>query len=311
MGESVVAQNERIRKENPEYSKHELPPFFVIKHSKDETLSVLLETRKATTPGTWFLNIVEYPSQILQDAQYKEYSADSWLGCATHTIFVQRPSTDVERNNKLYPVQLRFAKMAMEMPEGEAIPYFKMTSPSIALASTFSQLTKNCTVAIKERFSFVAQRRPTSQQIPIAPPVPQTVQQPIPIAEPEPRTRNLLNEIQNIATRTQDLWERIRQQERRIEERISAATTTTPTASAISSTKMPQHVVNIQLETLFAKNEVCPITMEPLTKEGACLTPCGHGVGFSAAEHWIQGAHSCPVCRVVCEVSSLQQWKSS
>lgn len=83
-----------------------------------------------------------------------------------------------------------------------------------------------------------------------------------------------------------------------------------PPRPAVQQGQIPQRVVNGFLEGLIAKGEVCPIAMEPLEKETACLTPCGHTMSFDAAEHWIRDAHSCPVCRAPLELRYLQKWSA-
>jgi hypothetical protein len=84
---------------------------------------------------------------------------------------------------------------------------------------------------------------------------------------------------------------------------------TEPTQTIVTAS-LPQHIVNSYIQTLLQAGETCPISMEPLTQESSVITPCGHAVSKDAAVHWIQGAHSCPVCRKACTIASLQSWKS-
>lgn len=78
----------------------------------------------------------------------------------------------------------------------------------------------------------------------------------------------------------------------------------------IVTASLPQHIVNSYIQSLLDKHEVCPITMEPFAQDSVVITPCGHAVSQDAAVHWIQDAHSCPVCRKACTIASLQSWKS-
>ncbi len=84
-----------------------------------------------------------------------------------------------------------------------------------------------------------------------------------------------------------------------------------PPRPVVQQSQIPQHVVNGFLEGLLARGDSCPIGMEPLEKDTACLTPCGHTMSFDAAEHWIRDAHSCPVCRAPLELRHLQKWSAS
>jgi hypothetical protein len=70
--------------------------------------------------------------------------------------------------------------------------------------------------------------------------------------------------------------------------------------------KIPQCVVNGYIESLIAKREICPISLEPLEKETTLVSPCGHAISHHAVLHWIRGAHSCPVCRAEVLESQLQ-----
>lgn len=76
-----------------------------------------------------------------------------------------------------------------------------------------------------------------------------------------------------------------------------------------TQSRMPQHIVNSYIDSSISREETCPISMTPLSRETACLTPCGHLSARHEAERWIQGAHSCPVCRSPCSVDGLQSWR--
>ena len=82
-----------------------------------------------------------------------------------------------------------------------------------------------------------------------------------------------------------------------------------PTQPTQTQSRMPQHIVNSYIDSSISREETCPISMTPLSRETACLTPCGHLSARHEAERWIQGAHSCPVCRSPCSVDGLQSWR--
>lgn len=82
-----------------------------------------------------------------------------------------------------------------------------------------------------------------------------------------------------------------------------------PAAAGIASvSSLPQHLVNMILESAIDKATSCPISFEPLTRASARLTPCGHLVSRPAVECWLSSAHSCPVCRQKIEVAALMKW---
>jgi hypothetical protein len=60
---------------------------------------------------------------------------------------------------------------------------------------------------------------------------------------------------------------------------------------------IPSHILNIYTKHVIDNKELCPITMEPLTKETIMITECGHAMSSSAMK-WINEKKSCPVCRV-------------
>jgi len=62
-----------------------------------------------------------------------------------------------------------------------------------------------------------------------------------------------------------------------------------------------------ELDTYFLKHseDVCPITMLPLSKFHMCLTPCGHGMDFAAMSQWLEIKDNCPVCRTQCTPAEL------
>lgn len=70
--------------------------------------------------------------------------------------------------------------------------------------------------------------------------------------------------------------------------------------------KIPQNVVNGYIESLVAKQEVCPVSLLPLDKESTLVAPCGHAISHHAAVCWIRDARSCPVCRAEVSESQLQ-----
>ena len=81
-----------------------------------------------------------------------------------------------------------------------------------------------------------------------------------------------------------------------------------PNSAQKTVSALPQHLVNTVIEAAIEKVSSCPVSLEPLTKASARLTPCGHLVSHLAAEHWLSNAHSCPVCRQDLVKVALMKW---
>jgi len=52
----------------------------------------------------------------------------------------------------------------------------------------------------------------------------------------------------------------------------------------------------------------CPITLEPFNSRTVCLTPCGHGIKYSAMLEWLASREQCPMCRATCRADDLIKW---
>jgi hypothetical protein len=73
-----------------------------------------------------------------------------------------------------------------------------------------------------------------------------------------------------------------------------------------STSTFPTHVLNGWIENA-CRTELCPITMDALTMENVCSTPCYHLISYDAAVAWINEKHNCPVCRGNCEINMLHK----
>jgi hypothetical protein len=63
---------------------------------------------------------------------------------------------------------------------------------------------------------------------------------------------------------------------------------------------LPAHVANIVLSDAISKNEVCPISSEPITKETGTVTSCGHVFCKESIDQWLSIKNECPVCKQSC-----------
>ena len=57
---------------------------------------------------------------------------------------------------------------------------------------------------------------------------------------------------------------------------------------------IPRHIVSDFIDAAIAKNDTCPITLEPFVKETTCMTSCGHLFNREALSR-VTGP--CPTCR--------------
>ena len=69
-----------------------------------------------------------------------------------------------------------------------------------------------------------------------------------------------------------------------------------PTIQRIQ-TNLPPHVMRLVVEHAIQSHALCPITMEPIQKETAAVTPCGHVFDRTALETWYADHDTCPECR--------------
>jgi len=63
--------------------------------------------------------------------------------------------------------------------------------------------------------------------------------------------------------------------------------------------KIPNHIFRVYLQDAIARNEICPIIMEPLMMSTAGLTSCGHLFNKDALLMAIRSSPLCPTCRAV------------
>lgn len=63
---------------------------------------------------------------------------------------------------------------------------------------------------------------------------------------------------------------------------------------------LPTHVSNIVLDAAISKNEICPISNEPITRANATVTSCGHVFCKDSINEWFKIKNECPVCKQAC-----------
>ena len=75
-----------------------------------------------------------------------------------------------------------------------------------------------------------------------------------------------------------------------------------PAAANTTANALPPHVVSLLIKEAIGTQ--CPITMEPITKDTADVTSCGHVFNRDGLQHWYATGHNtCPQCRSVANVT--------
>ncbi len=288
--ETIAQQNIRILRTIDQPSAIELPPMFLVyRHSRTDPSvrpesawnACLISTQQVHNPQhpyIWEFTIVETPIEVLNGGILLNNQSmhDDWCLRRSHRILVKRASRSPAKNGKYVPTELSYAGSYVLL-DHRRIPVFSLTEPTICLASTFKRL---------DQPEYSQWRLALEPFMPIISPseLDRMQQRRLPRYEITPAERIVQNLVQTTHSH-----------------HISTPLTSSP--------GIPQHIVNTYIDSLIARNETCPISMAELTRETACLTPCGHLSARHEAERWIRDAHSCPVCRSPCSVAGLQSWR--
>lgn len=85
------------------------------------------------------------------------------------------------------------------------------------------------------------------------------------------------------------------------------ATTTEESAkpAAPEPIPLPAFVARALLRDAIASEQVCPITMDPLTEGAATVTTCFHVFDREAIAVWRTRTAACPVCKQVCDITNV------
>ena len=283
---SISQQNERILREFRNGSAIDLPYMFLVyrRTGTDPSITetnqwnaVLISRRHVQShdhPYIWEFTVMDSPTEFLNGGILIRNSTDDWCFGRTHRIIVKRSSRNPDKDGKYIPTELSYGDSYL-LIDNRRIPVFSLTEPTICLSSTFKRLDQ------PEYSQWCLKLEPY-----------------MPIISPSE-----LHRIQRRQSRTHTQQYTFRHTERVLQTIIQPAQPTQ------TQSRMPQHIVNSYIDSSIAREETCPISMTPLSRETACLTPCGHLSARHEAERWIQGAHSCPVCRSPCSVDGLQSWR--
>lgn len=284
----VTNQNARVIRAIEQPSDIELPPMFLVyRHSQtnpnipaeDKWNACLISTRRVTSSNVryvWEFAIMDSPTEFLNGGILlnNQTMHDDWCSRRSHVIVVKRSSRNPAKDGKFIPTEISYSG-AYVLLDHRRIPVFTLINPTICLSSTFYRI---------DQPEYSQWRLKLEPFLPIISPSElQRMQQQSPRYEITPAERIVHTLVQT--------------------------TSRDPTTPAQPSSGIPQHIVNTYIDSLLANHETCPISMAELTRETACLTPCGHLSARHEAERWIRDAHSCPVCRSPCSVAGLQSWR--
>ena len=89
---------------------------------------------------------------------------------------------------------------------------------------------------------------------------------------------------------------------------LATALAPTALAPAPAPAKIPQHIFRCFVDSAIEKNDVCPITMEPLVRDTVASTPCGHLFNCEAIKMALQVSKRCPTCRYETSTENLQTY---
>ena len=73
-----------------------------------------------------------------------------------------------------------------------------------------------------------------------------------------------------------------------------------------SKVNIPLHIFTPFINQAIEKKDMCPISMEILTKKDVASTPCGHLFQYDSLKKALQTAEKCPTCRAKCNVEDIQ-----
>ena len=66
---------------------------------------------------------------------------------------------------------------------------------------------------------------------------------------------------------------------------------------------VPVFVAEVLVKDALEKEQMCPITFEPVSLGGAAVTSCFHVFERGALEEWLRSHEDCPVCKQTCSAT--------
>jgi hypothetical protein len=279
MGNAVSEHNNRVIA-TVRRSDVELPTIFAVwKHSREalhdgnDNAALFRCEPDGWHQGAWRINFIEDPLEYIEDGVLVESREDEWLGARTHTILVKRVSPYTNDNGKYKDTQIRYMGYKIVSNVGkQPIPVLNLNNKSEVLPAQFARLdTTECGhLRFKMRRGRII----------------------------NPYTYRILQRDPVLMAASEHMRGPL----------TTPAAVTVPIAPVSTTTKMPQRVVNIYLDSLIGAKETCPIELSELTRENACMAPCGHAMSNDAVTAWLRMSRTCPVCRAELGMGDLMRW---
>ena len=278
MGNSVSEHNNRILA-TVGRSDIVLPPVIAVwRHSREalnggnDSAALFRCEPDGWHQGAWRITFVTDPLQHIEDGTLMNSNEDEWLGGRTHTILIKRVSSDPKENAKYNDTQIQYiGYKIVSNVGGQSIPVVNFNRKSAVLPSVFTQLDLSTYAHLRFKLRLGRLINPFTYRI--------LQRDPVLMAASE-YMRGELNPPGAIQ----------------------------PLAIQPVVTKIPQRVVNGYIDSLITTKETCPIELSELTRETACMAPCGHAMAYDAAAAWLRTSRSCPVCRGPLSLGDLVRW---
>lgn len=328
-----MSQTEEQRSQITEYNRQqltihqgdlsnvELPQFFAIyrhdvpdqrvRSEASHWLAALVTAERCPNTRTqWRFHIMRDPIDTIDVASVYIERNDRWLGDQSHGILVQKLSRDLAEHGRLVYTRVKFNNVVISVTGADQqIPCLEISEALRILPRQFQELGTSSRYA---HYGF--HLRPTEPIIRNWTNMMEGVQLRDPAAILARIDQRILQRnqqaVDGVAASGGFFQGMIARRQQREGQQLQPQPTAPPAPVAQAQPTMPQHVVNTFIDAEIARGTVCPISQEPLTRDTACLTPCGHVYSFDEVAHWIQGGHSCPECRAACSVAQLQRWSA-
>lgn len=280
MGNEVSTHNNRVLA-TVRRSDVELPPVFAVwKHSREalhggnDNAALFRCESDGWHQGAWRINFIEDPLEYIEDGTLVESREDEWFGARAHTILVKRVSPYENDSGKYKDTQIRYMGYKIVSNVGKApIPVLNLNKKCEVLpAPQFAQLDM-------VEYGYLRFKMRRGRLV-------------------NPYTYRILQRDPVLAAASEYVRGPL----------TTPAVVPVPVRPVSVTPKMPQRVVNVYLDSLIGAKETCPIELTELTRENACMAPCGHAMTHGAAEAWLRTSRTCPVCRAGLGMEDLMRW---
>jgi hypothetical protein len=249
-------------------------------HDGSSSIAALLVSQRLPNhQGIWKLNLMPHTREYLWQGTLVQSSHDEWFRNTQHKILLEAYSDTGIHPPRLYESIIQYNNHKIILPH-RTIPVVRVHHDVRILNPKYRYLSRN----ENEAYRFEMKLGHLNPH-----PAPPTISSSAILAiEAEAEA-----EYQQLVQSAQSTLRSVRS--------VQSVSTKAPNL-------LIQRIVNGFLEGMIAKGEQCPIEMEPLKKENACMTPCGHAMTYAPAKEWVRTAHSCPVCRAPLELEQMQCW---